>query len=208
MLNKNPVSMIKPSTEPSKDILTRSSLDLINRIGNSVTVALRPAIFAALIGQNGTKGGSIELDLHEGATVSLCRFLGAVVDQPLRWLKLLCRRLFQLLLVLTMIVTAELPVSAAWICDGDLLTAEPIQLGRDAFGATAEPIPNSADGTVPGDVILLSWRGVTLQLPRTNNAGAPSYTDGRWWWQVEDPEQPDFRQRKGGIVSYACSPEE
>ena len=130
------------------------------------------------------------------------------MDQPLRWLELLCRRLFKLLLVLTMIVTAELPVSAAWICDGDRLTAEPIQLARDAFGAMAEPIPNSADGTVPGDVILLSWRGVTLQLPRTNNAGAPSYTDGRWWWQVEDPEQPDFRQRKGGIVSYACSPED
>ena len=110
--------------------------------------------------------------------------------------------------MLTVIITAELPVSAAWICDGDRLTAEPIQLARDAFGAMAEPIPNSADGTVPGDVILLSWRGVTLQLPRTNNAGAPSYTDGRWWWQVEDPEQPDFRQRKGGIVSYACSPEE
>ena len=130
------------------------------------------------------------------------------MDQPLRWLNLLGRRLFQLLLVLTVIITAELPVSAAWICDGDRLTAEPIQLARDAFGAMAEPIPNSADGTVPGDVILLSWRGVTLQLPRTNNAGAPSYTDGRWWWQVEDPEQPDFRQRKGGIVSYACSPED
>ncbi len=110
--------------------------------------------------------------------------------------------------MLTVIITPELPVSAAWICDGDRLTAEAIQLGRDAFGAMAEPIPNSADGTVPGDVILLSWRGVTLQLPRTNNAGAPSYTDGRWWWQVEDPEQPDFRQRKGGIVSYDCSPEE
>ena len=130
------------------------------------------------------------------------------MDQPLRWLNLLGRRLFQLLLVLTVIITAELPVSAAWICDGDRLTAEPIQLARDAFGAMAEPIPNSADGTVPGDVILLSWRGVTLQLPRTNNAGAPSYSDGRWWWQVEDPEQPDFRQRKGGIVSYACSPED
>ena len=102
------------------------------------------------------------------------------MDQPLRWLNLLGRRLFQLLLVLTVIITAELPVSAAWICDGDRLTAEPIQLARDAFGAMAEPIPNSADGTVPGDVILLSWRGVTLQLPRTNNAGAPSYTDGRW----------------------------
>ena len=199
--------MSKPSTEPSNDILTLSSLDLINRISNRVTVALRPVIFAALIGQNGTKGGSIELDLHKGATVSLCRFPGAAVDQPLRWQEIWGNRLMRFLLVLIVMITAVLPVSAAWICDGDRLTAEPIQLGRDAFGAVAEPIPNSADGTVPGDVILLSWRGVTLQLPRTNNAGAPSYTDGRWWWQAEDPEHPDFRQRKGGIVSYVCSPE-
>lgn len=88
------------------------------------------------------------------------------------------------------------------------MTAEPIQLGRDAFGAMAGAIPNMADGTVPGDVVLLQWRGLTLQLPRTNNAGAPSYTDGRWWWQVEDPEHPDFRQRRGAIVSYSCNLEE
>ena len=199
--------MIRPRTEPSNDIFTRNSLDLINRISNSVTVALSPAIFALLIGQKGTKGGIIELNLHKGATLSLCRFPGAAVDQPLRWQEIWGNRLMRFLLVLIVMITAVLPVSAAWICDGDRLTAEPIQLGRDAFGAVAEPIPNSADGTVPGDVILLSWRGVTLQLPRTNNAGAPSYTDGRWWWQAEDPEHPDFRQRKGGIVSYVCSPE-
>ena len=148
------------------------------------------------------------MNLHEGATLPSCRFPDAAVDQSPRRLNLWGGLLFQFLLVLTVMITAALPVSAAWICDGDRLTAEPIQLGRDAFGAMAEPIPNTAGGTVPGDVILLSWRGVTLQLPRTNNAGAPSYTDGRWWWQVEDPQQPDFRQRKGGIVSYACSPEE
>ncbi len=207
MLNRNPVSKISPITDPSNDIFTRSSLDLISRINNSVTVALSPAIFAALIGQKGTKGGSIKVNLHEGATVSSCRFPDAAVDHPLRQLYLWGGRLFQVLLVLTVMITAGLPVSAAWICDGDRLTAEPIQLGRDAFGVMDEPIPNTADGTVPGDVILLNWRGVTLQLPRTNNAGAPSYTDGRWWWQAENPEQPDFRQRKGGIVSYACSPE-
>jgi len=207
VLNRNPVSKISPITDPSNDIFTRSSLDLISRINNSVTVALSPAIFAALIGQKGTKGGSIKVNLHEGATVSSCRFPDAAVDHPLRQLHLWGGRLFQVLLVLIVMITAGLPVSAAWICDGDRLTAEPIQLGRDAFGVMDEPIPNTADGTVPGDVILLNWRGVTLQLPRTNNAGAPSYTDGRWWWQAENPEQPDFRQRKGGIVSYACSPE-
>ncbi|KZR91428.1 hypothetical protein MITS9509_02364 [Synechococcus sp. MIT S9509] len=147
------------------------------------------------------------MDLHKGATPLLCRFPGAAVDQPLQRQEIWGNRLLSFLLVLIVMTTAVLPVSAAWICDGDRLTAEPIQLGRDAFGATADPIPNSAEGTVPGDLILLSWRGVTLQLPRTNNAGAPSYTDGRWWWQVEDPEHPDFRKRKGGIISYACSPE-
>jgi hypothetical protein len=117
-------------------------------------------------------------------------------------------RLMRMVLTMMLLVVGALPVSAAWICDGDRLTAEPIQLGRDAIGATAQPIPNSSQGTVPGDVILLSWRGVTLQLPRTNNAGAPSYTDGRWWWQVEDPDHPDFRQRRGTIVSYDCTPEQ
>lgn len=96
------------------------------------------------------------------------------------------------------------PVSAAWICDGDRLTAEDLSLGREAIGVTAAPLPNIAAGTVPGDGVLLHWRGVTLQLPRTNNAGTPSYTDGRWWWQVEDPLHPDFRERRGTVISYAC----
>ena len=140
--------------------------------------------------------------------MSLCRFRSAAVDQSQRCQKLLVGWLMWSLPLLMVMLTGVVPVSAAWICDGDRLTAEPIQLGRDAFGTMDQPIPNIADGTVPGDVILLSWRGVTLQLPRTNNAGAPSYTDGRWWWQVEDPEHPDFRQRRGSIVSYACSPEQ
>lgn len=57
---------------------------------------------------------------------------------------------------------------------------------------------------MPGAFIVLQWRGVSLQLPRTNNAGVPSYTDGRWWWQVIDPDHPDFAQRRGAIETYAC----
>ena len=118
------------------------------------------------------------------------------------------RGLFSLLLLSLLLLGFEAePVAAAWICDGDRLTAETIHLGRDAIGTTTEPIPNISDGTSPGDLILLTWRGVTLQLPRTNNAGVPSYTDGRWWWQVQDPDHPDVRQRRSTITSYRCEAE-
>ena len=118
------------------------------------------------------------------------------------------RGLFSLLLSFPLLLVFEAePVAAAWICDGDRLTAETIHLGRDAIATTTEPIPNISDGTSPGDLILLTWRGVTLQLPRTNNAGVPSYTDGRWWWQVEDPDHPDLRQRRSTITRYCCEPE-
>ncbi len=65
-------------------------------------------------------------------------------------------------------------------------------------------IPNSSSGTVPGAFIVLQWRGVSLQLPRTNNAGTPSYSDGRWWWQALDPDHPEFAQRRGDWETYSC----
>ena len=61
----------------------------------------------------------------------------------------------------------------------------------DVSGLTGG-IPNSLEGTVPGDGVLVRWRDLELQLPRTNNAGAPSYTDGRWWWRVVDASAPEF----------------
>jgi hypothetical protein len=72
----------------------------------------------------------------------------------------------------------------------------------------APAIPNMAAGTPPGAYVVLAWRGVRLQLPRTNNAGAPSYTDGRWWWSPVDPEHPEFKQRRGGVESYICEREQ
>jgi hypothetical protein len=93
---------------------------------------------------------------------------------------------------------AELPAQT-YRCDGDPLLVE-----RHAGAVDAPAIPNLADGTAPGDVIVLHWRDRALQLPRTNNAGAPSYTDGRWWWQAVDPDHPDFAQRRGAIERYAC----
>lgn len=94
--------------------------------------------------------------------------------------------------------------AASYLCEGDPLSSERIRLGQEAIGTVVTPLPNSADGTVPGDGILLHWRGMSLQLPRTNNVGEPSYTDGRWWWRVKDPEHPEFRQRRGTIETYRC----
>ena len=91
------------------------------------------------------------------------------------------------------------PAAESYRCDGAPLIAEVHQGAVDAPG-----IPNSDGGTVPGAFIVLRWRNLQLQLPRTNNAGTPSYTDGRWWWQALDPDHPDFAERRGGVTRFAC----
>ena len=94
------------------------------------------------------------------------------------------------------------PAQASFVCGGDPL------LATVHLGAVDTPdIPNAAEGTVPGAFMVLQWRGVSLQLPRTNNAGAPSYTDGRWWWSPADPQAPEFRQRRASVTTYACVPD-
>ena len=108
-------------------------------------------------------------------------------------------------LLLLGLVSSAHPVAADWRCDGDPLSIELLHGAVDPTGLLHE-LPNSSDGTVPGDTLLLRWRGVELQLPRTNNAGSPSYTDGRWWWRAEDPDHPEFRERRGAVVSYPCEP--
>jgi len=120
-------------------------------------------------------------------------------------------RLLSLVLVLLMLLSApaawaaEAAVASAavtqrYLCDGDALVAT---LHNGAVDASE--IPNSDGGTVPGAFIVLQWRGFSLQLPRTNNAGIPSYTDGLWWWQAVDPDRPDFREHRGSFKTYACS---
>ncbi|MCP9848338.1 hypothetical protein KBY88_00685 [Cyanobium sp. Morenito 9A2] len=86
-----------------------------------------------------------------------------------------------------------------YVCDGDPLLAQ-----VDNGAVDAPNLPNTTAGTVPGAVVLLRWRDLNLQLPRTNNAGPPSYTDGKWWWSEEDPGHPRFLQRRGAISSFAC----
>jgi hypothetical protein len=84
-------------------------------------------------------------------------------------------------------------------CDDQPLQAAVFPGAVDAVG-----IPNTSAGTLPGAYVVLQWRGLSLQLPRTNNAGAPSYTDGRWWWSPLDPDQPQFRERRASVHTYSC----
>ena len=102
-------------------------------------------------------------------------------------------------LLLLINVVGATTATAAWLCEGEPLTVERISGAVDPRGLVQE-LPNQLDGTLPGDGILLYWRGITLQLPRTNNAGAPSYTDGRWWWREEDADHPEFFERRGEIT--------
>jgi hypothetical protein len=93
------------------------------------------------------------------------------------------------------------PPAARYRCDGEPLTTV---LNPGAVDALA--IPNSSGGTVPGAFLVVSWRGIQLQLPRTNNAGAPSFSDGKWWWSLETPDHPRFRLRQSGgeIQEFSC----
>ena len=86
-----------------------------------------------------------------------------------------------------------------YLCDGEPLLAEIHNGAVDAID-----IPNSSAGTVPGAFVVLQWRGISLQLPRSNNAGQPSYTDGRWWWSSHAPDQIEFEQLRGTVHSYSC----
>jgi hypothetical protein len=86
-----------------------------------------------------------------------------------------------------------------YLCDGEPLLAEIHNGAVDAID-----IPNSSAGTVPGAFVVLQWRGISLQLPRSNNAGQPSYTDGRWWWSSPAPDQIEFEQLRGKVHSYSC----
>lgn len=93
------------------------------------------------------------------------------------------------------------PVPRTYRCDGEPLVA------TLHAGAVDDPsIPNASGDTLPGAFVQLQWQELSLQLPRTNNAGAPSFTDGKWWWSLEDEEHPRFRLRRGrgDVQDFAC----
>lgn len=98
---------------------------------------------------------------------------------------------------------ASLPAAQLYRCDGEPLEATLVR------GPVDDPtLPDPMAGPVPmGGFVLLAWRDQRLQLPRNNNAGAPSFSDGRWWWSLEDPAHPRFRQRLpgGAIADFACA---
>ena len=96
-------------------------------------------------------------------------------------------------------VDASSSAGQQFLCEGDPLEALAFKGAVDAAD-----IPNSNANSVPGAFVVLRWRDVSLQLPRTNNAGVPSYSDGRWWWQVRDPDHPEFAQLRGTVESYRC----
>ena len=112
------------------------------------------------------------------------------------------RVVLHLLLLLALVVVPSWRAQAnSYVCDGDALSATIDRGAVDAIG-----IPNSVDGTVPGAFVGLEGRDLHLQLPRTNNAGAPSFSDGKWWWDLEDPEHPGFKLRQGAgrAQLFAC----
>ena len=120
----------------------------------------------------------------------------------------LLRELVAIAMGLLLLLTAPSAYASSgaaqhYLCEGDALEALAFNGAVDAAD-----IPNSNADTVPGAFMVLRWRELSLQLPRTNNAGVPSYSDGRWWWQALDPDHPEFAQLRGTAEHYNCDREQ
>ncbi len=91
-----------------------------------------------------------------------------------------------------------------FLCDG-----EPLLVERQSGAVDAVGIPNTLAGTLPGAYVVVRWRGVQLQLPRTNNAGAPTYSDGKWAWSEPEPGHAELRlcSPGGDLRRYRCEAE-
>ncbi len=84
-------------------------------------------------------------------------------------------------------------------CDGDPLQA------LYSNGPVDDPrVGNQAGGTVPGAFVVLRWRDLSLQIPRTNDAGPPTYADGKWYWGLQSPEAPTFFLKLGDRQYFDC----
>ncbi len=132
----------------------------------------------------------------------------AWVRRPLRALpSLACLGLLVLFLM-----TVPAPAAATTGAVSEHYRCEGVPLAATVHaGAVDDPaIPNRSGGTLPGAFVQLQWQrageAVALQLPRPNNAGPPSFTEGKWGWSLEDPAHPRVRLRRGGggIEDFAC----
>jgi hypothetical protein len=130
------------------------------------------------------------------------------------WLRVPLRGVLALMLSLAALLPAALlwipasparadsqPLGRAFRCDGEPLSALLVPGAVDA-----SDIPNTLAGTLPGAYMVLRWRGVQLQLPRSNNAGAPSFSDGKWAWSEAEADHPVLRLRRpgGDLQDFAC----
>ncbi len=123
------------------------------------------------------------------------------------WLSLsLCAAMRCLASLLAALLLGGSFVSAAWatplehyFCAGDPLVAEAHAGAVDAVG-----IPNTSGGTAPGAFIVLRWRDLSLQLPRSNSNGTPSYSDGKWFWSAADPDHPSLSLLVGSREEFPC----
>lgn len=133
---------------------------------------------------------------------------GLLLEKARRQIRALGARVGLLILLLVgsgwpdLAWAASPPSLQAYSCAGDPLTALLVK------GPMDEPnIPDPSTAPVPiGGSVVLQWRGLSLQLPRTNNAGPASFSDGKWWWSLADPAHPSFRLRRpfGDIEDFAC----
>lgn len=117
------------------------------------------------------------------------------------------RELVAIALSLVMLLTAPCAHASSSAVQHFLCEDEPLEAIAFKGAVDAADIPNSNFDTVPGAFVVLRWRQNSLQLPRTNNAGVPSYSDGRWWWQALDPDHPEFAQLRGKVEHYNCTRE-
>lgn len=97
---------------------------------------------------------------------------------------------------------AVIPAEGHYLCDGETLSTV-FQPGA----VDALDLPNQSAGTLPGSFLLVRWRGIQLQLPRTNDAGPPRFSDGKWLWQFNPGQPPRFllRQGLGQVEEFSCA---
>jgi hypothetical protein len=142
--------------------------------------------------------------MSSGLSSALAAVLAVVLATPLAF-----PLAFPLALPLALLLPGPGPAWAdstlppqSYLCEGDPLIAE---LERGPMDDPSIPDPSAAPVPVGGWVVL-RWRELSLQLPRTNNAGEASFSDGKWWWSLEDPTHPRFRLRQplGDPREFAC----